>query len=137
MVIIVSLARSLNSSRQLCVLVDSYSLEICLFISQYIVHFSFQYPRVQIGNCHINKAQTYLTGWLDLMISIKLFLIVIFQQMDSLQAMFMCQCDDWCFQQMVYKYLGKHPLNINCYKKDFESARKIMVCLPSPQLMLV
>jgi len=32
-VIIVSLARSLNANRQLCVLAASYSWEMCLFIS--------------------------------------------------------------------------------------------------------
>ena len=48
----------------------------------------------------------------------KVVLIVVFQQMDSLHlASFLWQGDDWTFQQMAYKYLRKHPPNINCCKK--------------------
>ena len=51
--------------------------------------------------------------------------------MDSLHlASFLWQGDDWSLQQMAYKYLGKHPPNINCCKKDFYRAREIIVCIP-------
>lgn len=51
--------------------------------------------------------------------------------MDNLHlATFLWQCDDWSFQQMAYSYLEKHPPYINCCKKDFSSARKMIVCIP-------